>query len=149
MDDERKAVQLQEIPPQYAPRYAVIDAALRAGMQQSDIAAGLRVNRSTITHAKQSLQRKYDLTTQKYVKLAANAIKQTLAGKPIGDSDAPKASTIITAAQMVYDRAQPIKTVDTVNNTNTFVQFNLGAASAPDVVNIPDLIDITPPDTTP
>jgi hypothetical protein len=149
MEDERKPVQLQEIPDNMKPRYAVLQAALDAGIKQCDIATAFGRTRGAVSIATKKLNRKYDLTSEKYVKLAGHAVKNILEGKTWGTIDKIKDSTALSASQMVYDRAQPIKITDTVNNTNTFVQFNLGAASSPEVVNIPDLIDITPPDTTP
>jgi hypothetical protein len=131
MDETQEQVQLREIPAQYAPRYAVIDAALQAGIQQSDIATGLGLTRGAITHAKHALNRKYDLTSTKLVKLAHSAVKTTLQGQAVGEADPPKASTIIETAKMVYDRYQPAKSQDIGSTTNTFVQINLGSSCSP------------------
>jgi hypothetical protein len=119
-DDERVS-----IPDSIAPRYAVIDACIRAGIQQSTIAKGLRVTDGSITHAKNKLKSKYSLTSTSLVKLAHSAVKQTLQGAPVGQSDPPKAANIIAAAQMVYDRAEPTKQADTGTQNITFTQVNI------------------------
>jgi hypothetical protein len=131
MDDKQEQVQLREIPEQYAPQYAVIATCLDAGLKQADIARGIGKSRATITYAKNQLERKYDLTSRKYVKLAANAVKTTLEGKAVGEADPPKASTIIETAKMVYDRYQPVKSADQGATTNNFVQINLGSSCSP------------------
>jgi hypothetical protein len=98
-----------QIPERLEAKYEVIDACLQAGIKQSAIAEAIGYTRGNITHVKNALNKKYDLTSTKYIKLAAHAVKSTLQGKTIGDVDKITTGNVMDAAAMVYDRVQPIK----------------------------------------
>jgi hypothetical protein len=106
---EQTESQKQQIPIQLEAKYAVIGAAIDAGIGQPAIAKGLGMARSTVNHIARALDKKYDLTSTKYVKLAAQAVKSTLQGKTIGDVDKITTGNVMEAAAMIYDRVQPIK----------------------------------------
>lgn len=95
------------IPERLQAKYAVIGAALDAGIGQTAIAEGLKMPRSSVNHIARALDKKYDLTSQMYVKLAAKAQKLLLEGKPVGEMQTVKGSDVSAAIDRVYDRVQP------------------------------------------
>jgi hypothetical protein len=102
---------LQPIPERLEAKYTIIDTCIKAGVGHNTIADGLRIARSSVYHAQKRLDSRYDLTSKKRLKLAARAVDSTLAGEAVGAADTPKASVVLAAAQMVYDRYQPVQRV--------------------------------------
>lgn len=68
---------------------------------------------------------KYNLTSSKMLSLAHSAVKNIVQGLPVGDSEAPKPSTILDAARMSMDRAYPLKTISESNNLHTFIEVKV------------------------
>lgn len=68
---------------------------------------------------------KYNLTSSKMLSLAHSAVKNIVQGLPVGDSDAPKPSTILDAAKMSMDRAFPLKTINESTSLHTFINVKV------------------------
>ena len=115
---------IDDLPPKQRG-YALLRA---QGLNQTEAAASVGLTKGMGTYLERKLKPKYDLTSPKYLKLAATAIKETLALAPREDRQTvldkegklvdvveriyPSHTNRLAAAQMVYDRAQPIKTRD-------------------------------------
>jgi hypothetical protein len=72
--------------------------------------------------------KKYDLSDNKLVSKANRTIKKLVDGKAFGSIDKVKDSTSLAAAQMIYDRYQPVvKHNMNVNVNQTFVDVKIGS----------------------
>lgn len=78
------------------------------GLSKCQAAKSLGLSNSYPAYLERTGKLKYDLTAKKMVSRAHLAIKNILEGQPVGESEAPKPSTIVTAASMIYDRYQPV-----------------------------------------
>ena len=107
------------------PRYRAVDLLQQNGFSVTETAKALGISRVQAGKIKNKIAPKYDLTSRKYLKLAAHAVKSTLSGEAVGSADAPKASTVLQAAQMVYDRVQPVQKAADAPQTTNFIQVNI------------------------
>lgn len=93
----------------------------KEGMTNPQIAETLSLS---LGHAKNISAKvaKYDLTDSKIVHIAHRSFKKLLAGKPVGKHmKEVKDSTVLKAAEMVFDRTQPKVTRN--ENLNLSVSF--------------------------
>lgn len=81
---------------------------------------------------------KYSLMNKKMVQSAHGAVKNILEGKTWGSIDKIKDSTAMQAAQMVYDRTEPVKKMEVGDTNISFTQINLSISNNKDA----DVIDI-------
>ena len=75
------------------------------------------------------LNPKYDLTSDKFTRLASKAVKSLIQGKAFGEIEKVKDSTALAAASMVYDRVQPIRGSDSSINPQIAIQVNVYEAN--------------------
>lgn len=150
--------QKEQIPQKLEAKYAIIGAAIKAGISQPAISKGLTMPRSTVNHIARALDKKYDLTNTGMVKLAHRAIKDTLKMKPVAvektainkDGDKidyieqvyPSHTNRLQAVNEVYSRYQPV-------NKDTGKPPGVTIQAANFVVNINQseiskYIDVTP-----
>src|SRR4030067_3042811 len=95
------------------------------GLNGAETARQLGLSKGYVTYVDQKLNRKYDLTDTKMLKSAHRAVKSLLAGEPFGTIEKVKDSTALAAAQMVYDKAQPVIKSSDVPVNISFTQINL------------------------
>jgi len=110
------------------------------GFNNSEASKALKFTPANGSILNQKLKSKYDLTNNQFVKLASNVVKNVLKGTPIEvrhtDLDKsgelveiikdihPKHSEKLQAAQMVYDRVQPLKRSED-HVSYSFIQINI------------------------
>jgi predicted transcriptional regulator len=127
--DESK--QPQELPYKarngvcVGPRYEAIALLEENGFNGVETAQALGITKERVSQIKNGILPKYNLTSRKFIRLAANVVKNTLEGKPTGDVEKIKDSTVLAAAQMVYDRAQPLRSPDQGTGNVSFVKIDM------------------------
>jgi hypothetical protein len=118
-------------------------ALINAGMTKSDALRTLGYSDNSTTAIDKAINGKSErigLLTDKRIKKAYRVIDRFMAGKGIGTVETVKDSTVMRAAEMVIERADP--KVQEAGNTNIcFTQINLGQFEAK-----PTEIDVTPID---
>ena len=96
------------LDPKTLPKQHQVYLALRqAGHVPSKAAVLAGYTDSNGIHLERKLA-KYDLTRVEFQRLAGVVVKSFLKGEPIGKITEIKAGTTLEAAQMVYDRTQPV-----------------------------------------
>lgn len=100
-------------------------ALLRAEGRSIEEAAQMVGNHPRHGYHMEKTLRKYDLTNTKMLSLAHKAVKNIVQGLPVGESEAPKPSTILDAARMSMDRAYPLKTINESNSLHTFIEVKI------------------------
>ena len=90
-------------------------------LNNTQASEALGISRSRGSQISKKLDKKYDLSADIYLKPAARAIKNILKGKSFGEVKQIKDSTVLAAANMVYDRVSPV--VKQVNTTNVNINF--------------------------
>lgn len=131
-------VQTKPHKPVKDDKMAVI-AMLRAeGVKTKDIAQTLGIKPSTVyladCYARRSGQNA--LLSTKRIKTATSAIDAFMKGEKVGDVQ-PKCSTVLSAAQVVLDRAYPKQVEQDKGAGVSFTQINISLAA-------PHIPDITP-----
>lgn len=106
------------------PKQKGLALMLSEGVTVKDAAKSLGMNEKYCYGLKKNLER-YDLTSSKMLSLAHKAVKSIVQGLPVGESEAPKPSTILDAARMSMDRAYPLKTISESNNLHTFIEVKV------------------------
>jgi len=109
------AIESKEQLPEYSkngrligPKYEAFDILRQQGLSQNRAAQAIGLSKQSGSLIARKLDRKYDLTSKKYIKLASDRLKNILKCEPYGVMDKIKDSTVLQAAQMVYDRVQPL-----------------------------------------
>lgn len=109
----------------------------------------------TTTYAHQLNRRladRFSLTDTKLLKDAHRAVKKLIRGEPFGTIEKVKDSTSLAAAQMVYDRAQPVIRQNlNINADVQLVKVDLSAyqgSDNADVIDITGVSTIDAPDET-
>jgi hypothetical protein len=97
------------------------------GVQQVQAPRMCGYGKGMSSYLEKKLQRKYDLTSKRFVKLAAFALERILKGETWGAIEKIKDSTVVTAIQTVYDRAQPKQETSVEKEQYSFIQINLDA----------------------
>ena len=128
MDTEQD--QKIQLPVYLSPKYAVVNACLEAGLQQSVIAKGVGKTDGSISRLKQNIKNKYDLTNNKRVKAAVTVhdlMMQAILEPDKMDRPLPfalKASDVNTNIDRVMDRYQPKVTKMESQNLNVNLQVD-------------------------
>jgi hypothetical protein len=111
-EDRMKQVKEQEKPVQVLgklpPKQAAFAILKENGLRTPDAAKVLGWN-TDYAYQIQAKLGKHSLTSTQMVKSASKVVKNILDGKPWGSIDKIKDGSALMAAQMVYDRVQPIK----------------------------------------
>ena len=116
---------IDQNPERMSARHIAVMALRDAGVANDEIAKTLGITKTYPSKIAGKLQKRYDLTSSKYLKLASHAVKTTLQGKTIGDVDKITTGNVMEAAAMVYDRAQPIKREDAGNQATPVAPINV------------------------
>ena len=96
------------------------------GLNNTQASAGIGITTSRGSQIAKKLDKKYDLTEKNFLNSAQKAIKNILKGKTFGEVTAIKDSTVLAAANMVYDRVQPVvKQNMNLNVNRTFIDINM------------------------
>lgn len=90
------------------PKYEAFQVLRENGLKPGDASKALGMTRQYGYQLEKRIDKRYDLTSKKYIKLASNAVKNLLKAQPFGTIEKVKDSTALQAAQMVYDRFQPL-----------------------------------------
>ena len=145
-----------EPPLSLTANQIAIGALAAEGVSGNAIAKMLGITPAYANRIKGRIAGKYDLTSNKMVKSAHRAIKSLVAGEAFGDIEKVKDSTALAAAQMIYDRAQPVvKQTPDGPASVTYIDLSgitinqRGGASHNNKDTMQDLVDITPADTPP
>lgn len=113
-----------ETPLKYTANQIAYLSLRKEGLTQSEAAREVGISAGYGSQLESRVKGKYDLTDTKLVKKAYKAVKCLIEGKPVGTVEKVKDSTVLAAASMVMDRAQPVvKHVATINQT--FVTYDL------------------------
>jgi hypothetical protein len=105
----------------FAPKYETIGLLMEQGLTAGKAAQAIGLTKQR----GYQIAKKFDLTNRKHLALASARIKNILQCEPYGAMDKIKDSTVLAAAQMVYDRAQPVKRDDSGGQVNNYTQINL------------------------
>ena len=95
------------------------------GLNQSEAAKEIGIKPAYGCQIDKRVKGKYSLSDTKMVKAAHKAVKSLLAGEPFGSITEVKDSTSLQAAKMVYDRIEPLKTINESNNLHTFIEVKI------------------------
>lgn len=102
-----------------------IAALAASGVQNSAIAKHLKISDGYVRQVKQKVSRKYDLTASSMVRSAHSAVKSLVKGEAFGTIEKVKDSTALAAAQMIYDRYQPVRGRETEGGpAASFIDFS-------------------------
>lgn len=98
----------------------------KEGIEQCKAAELSGITRGYSTHLERKFNKKFDLTDNKIVSKAHKAVKNLLEGKGVGTVEKVKDSTVLAAANMVYDRFQPVvKQNLNLNINQNFVDYDI------------------------
>ncbi len=90
------------------PKYEAFQILRENGLSAGKASQALGMSRANGYLMGRKIDTRYDLTSKKYIKLASDAVKNLIQGQPFGSIEKVKDSTALQAAQMVYDRVQPL-----------------------------------------
>ena len=100
---------LEPLPPGLrGEKYEAYVILRAAGVPQTRAARVLGLSKAWSSKIGRSLDKRYDLTNSKFLKLASKAIENILKGQTFGEVESIKGANVVAAAQMVFDRAEPI-----------------------------------------
>ena len=133
----------REIPMKMTANQIAIMALREQGLNNADTARELGVSKSYVTAIDKKVNGKYSLSDTRMVKAAHKAVKSLLAGEPFGSITEVKDSTSLQAAKMVYDRIEPLKTINESNNLHTFIEVKIDLEQYKKATVV-KAIDVTP-----
>ncbi len=132
---------VEQFVPNNPIKYDVVRVLKDNGLKNGEIAKALNISDARISQITHKLKSNHDLTSNTFVRLAARTVKSILKAEPIkvrhttldkqGDpveiiNDIyPKHSDRLSAAGMVYDRAQPVKRDVEQGTSISFIQVNV------------------------
>ena len=90
------------------PKYEAFTLLRQNGFAPGRAAEALGMTARNGYQIEKRIPKQYDLTAPKFIKLASDRVKNILRCEPYGCMDKIKDSTVLQAAQMVYDRVQPL-----------------------------------------
>ena len=102
-EDQKTSIDISELPPKQAA-YVLLR---ENGLKTEEAAKALDYKTSSAYQINAKLK-KYSLTHKKMVKSASKVVQNILDGKAWGSIDKIKDNSALMAAQMVYDRIEPI-----------------------------------------
>lgn len=90
------------------PKYQAYNIMRENGMRPGEASKALGMSYGYGYDLEKRIDKRYDLTSAKFIKLASKAVKNLVQAQPFGSIEKVKDSTALQAAQMVYDRVQPV-----------------------------------------
>lgn len=121
-----QSVKTDEKPMKMTPNQIAYLALRKEGLNQYQAAKQLGLSTGYGSQIDKRVKNKYDLTDTKIVKKAHKAVKNLLEGKGVGTVEKVKDSTVLAAANMVYDRFQPVvKQNLNLNINQNFVDYDI------------------------
>jgi hypothetical protein len=140
---EEKPQKRIKTDPEKDRKHAAYAAMIAQGMSKSQAAKTLGYSLGSIGALDKAIQnkgQKIGLLTESRIKKAYKVVDRFMSGRGIGDVETVKDSTVLRAAEMVIERADP-KVQESGNTNINFTQINLGQFEAK-----PTEIDVTPID---
>ena len=112
-------------PMKMTANQIAIMALKEQGLNNNQIAKELGLSTAYPHQITKRCENKYSLSNHIMLKSAHKAVKSLLKGEPFGSITEVKDSTSLQAAKMVYDRIEPLKTINESNNLHTFIEVKI------------------------
>ena len=106
-EDKQIDIKTGEVLPPLSLKEQTLALLKREGITLKEASKALGISEGYTRQLSAKLN-KYDLTSKKSVKSAHNAVQKLVNGEKFGDIKDIKDSTVLSAAKMIFDRAQPI-----------------------------------------
>jgi len=142
---EEKPQKRVRTDPEKDRKHAAYAAMVAQGMSKSQAAITLGYSLGSIGALDKAIEnksQKIGLLTESRIKRAYKVVDRLMAGKGVGTAEIVKDSTVLKAAEMVIERADP-KVQETGNTNITFTQINLNTLQSDAVNPLIKEIDVT------